>query len=374
MTGAGRAAVMAAALSLASGALAQEYRVEFLHPIEGRWLWSTGRGISGGHMVGELHPVSHGGRGHAALWNGDRNSWVDMHPKGAVNSQAYGVGGGIQVGRVEMEGDVFAAMWRGTRDSMVRLGAEHFEGSIAYATDGVYQVGVSVVVDGPVLAYVWQGSAESARNITPPGATTAWAFDVHEGMIVGNASFAREDGRAGMWNAATGDWTDLRPPGFNISSARGISGNQQVGFVLDPENSYHRAGLWRGSGDSFVNLHPYGSIYTRTWAHATNGEIQVGESWISQPRDTFSHAIAWRGTRDSMFDLHDYLPTEFLWSAAYDIDEFGNIIGYAQSRHDTFAVVWRPVPEPGTFVALAGALGPVFLRRRLLSKANHKEE
>ncbi|MEW5884745.1 MAG: PEP-CTERM sorting domain-containing protein [Armatimonadota bacterium] len=363
------AAVMAAALSLASGAVAQEYRVEFLHPMEGRWLWSTGRGISGGQMVGELHPVSHRGNGHAVVWNGDRNSWVDLHPKGAVNSMAFGAGGGLQVGTVLPEsGPRYAALWRGSRDSILSLHVNGFDGTVAYATDGVYQVGTASTIQ-TTQAYVWQGSAESARNITPPGATSARAFDIHEGMIVGSASFGREDGRAMMWDASTGDAIDLRPPGFGISSARGIFGNQQVGFVLDPDNSYQRAGLWRGTGDSFVNLHPYGSIYTRTWAHATNGDIQVGESWISQPAETFFHAVAWRGTPESMFDLHDYLPREFLWSAAYDIDEFGNIIGYAQSRHDTFAVVWRPVPEPGTFVALAGALGAAFLKRRLRSKA-----
>lgn len=373
MIGVKRAAVIAAALSLACGAVAQEYRVEFLHPMEGRWLWSTGRGIAGGQMVGELHPVSHRGNGHAVVWNGDRNSWVDLHPKGALNSIALGVGGGIQVGRVQTPTDVFAAMWRGTPESLINLDVDGYDGTDAYATDGVYQVGTASTIQG-TQAYVWQGSAESARNITPPGATSARAFDIHEGMIVGSASFGREDGRAMMWDASTGDAIDLRPPGFGISSARGIFGNQQVGFVLDPDNSYQRAGLWRGTGDSFVNLHPYGSIYTRTWAHATNGEIQVGESWISQPAETFFHALAWRGTPESMFDLHDYLPDEFLWSAAYDIDEFGNIIGYAESRYDKFAVVWRPVPEPGTFIILIGAVGATALRRRLRTKPNHEEK
>lgn len=85
MTRAGRAAAIIAALSLVCGAIPQQYRVEFLHPMDARWVWSRGWGISGGQMVGELHPLPYGGRGHAAVWNGDRNSWVDLHPQGAVN-------------------------------------------------------------------------------------------------------------------------------------------------------------------------------------------------------------------------------------------------------------------------------------------------
>jgi len=137
-----------------------------------------------------------------------------------------------------MEGDVFAAMWRGTRDSMVRLGSEHFEGSIAYATDGAYQVGVSVVVDGPVLAYVWQGSEKSARNITPPGARNAGVWDVHDGRAVGGASYSVRSGHAIFWDLRSDEYSDLHPSGFDVSALTGIYGSEQVGFVLDPVTQY----------------------------------------------------------------------------------------------------------------------------------------
>lgn len=108
--------------------------------------------------------------------------------------------------------------------------------------------------------------------------------------------------------------------------------------------------------------------YTRTWAHATErSDPGWGILDFSTSGDVF-HAVAWRGTPDSMFDLHDYLPREFLWSAAYDIDELGNIIGYAEARRNRFAVVWKPVPEPGTVAALAGALGAAIRRRGIRSR------
>ncbi|MEW5882727.1 MAG: PEP-CTERM sorting domain-containing protein [Armatimonadota bacterium] len=351
MIGVKGAAAIVAALSLASGAVAQEYRVEFLHPVDARWVWSTGRGISGGQMVGELHPVSHRGNGHAVVWNGDRNSWVDLHPKGALNSIALGVGRGIQVGRVQMPTDVFAAMWRGTPESLINLDVDGYDGTDAYATDGVYQVGTASTIQ-TTQAYVWQGSAESARNITPPGARNAGASDVHDGMVVGSAGFADGTSRALLWTMPTGSFVDLHPRGYAVSHADGVFGTEQVGYVRDPSTQWQRAALWHGTAESFVNLHPFSTEYQRSFAYATNGEVQVGEAWLTRGGRTDFHALAWRGSAETVVDLHEFLPDAFASSGANDIDEFCNIIGWADLDFGpTYAVVWRPVPEPGTLGA-----------------------
>lgn len=374
MIGVKGAAAIVAALSLASGAVAQEYRVEFLHPMEGRWLWSTGRGISGGQMVGELHPVSHRGSGHAAVWNGDRNSWVDLHPKGALNSIALGVGGGIQVGRVQTPTDVFAAMWRGTPESLINLDVDGYDGTDAYATDGVYQVGTASTIQ-TTQAYVWQGSAESARNITPAGATAAAAYDISGGMSVGAVSFDGRHGHAILWDLELGTHVDLNPNGYLNSLAQGVFNEQQVGYVRDPATEWQRAAIWHGSADSFVNLHPFSTEYQRSFAYATNGEVQVGEARLTRGGRTDFHALAWRGSAETVVDLHEFLPDAFASSGANDIDEFGNIIGWADLDFGTtYAVIWRPVPEPSTVSALIGAIGFTVLRRRIRTRNRPKED
>ena len=55
-------------------------------------------------------------------------------------------------------------------------------------------------------------------------------------------------------------------------------------------------------------------------------------------------------------------PDAFVSSTAFGIDSSGNIAGYAVDNNGSeFAVIWRPVPEPGTFLLLA--IGTVFLFR-----------
>ena len=75
-------------------------------------------------------------------------------------------------------------------------------------------------------------------------------------------------------------------------------------------------------------------------------------------------------TPESYLDLHQFLPPEYQGlggrSVATGIDAEGNIIGYALDRtaNDRRAVMWRPVPEPGTLLILSAGLGWILARRR----------
>jgi hypothetical protein len=98
-----------------------------------------------------------GGSSHASLWSGSAASWVDLNPFGT--SQALGVQGGQQVGRVDLGGD-HASLWTGSAGSWVDLNPIDSERSVAYAVDAGEQVGYSRIA-GQDHAGLWSGSADS---------------------------------------------------------------------------------------------------------------------------------------------------------------------------------------------------------------------
>ena len=88
------AAVVVGALTIT--AQADVWSVVNLHPAGATE--SQAYGVGGGQQVG--YAVV-GGVGRASLWTGSAASWVDLNPAGATYSYAYGVYGGQQ-GRVLM--------------------------------------------------------------------------------------------------------------------------------------------------------------------------------------------------------------------------------------------------------------------------------
>jgi hypothetical protein len=64
------------------------------------------------------------GYSHAGLWNGSAASWVDLHPTGAVTSEAFDTDGSIQVGFVNftsLESGKRASLWNGSAASWISL-------------------------------------------------------------------------------------------------------------------------------------------------------------------------------------------------------------------------------------------------------------
>lgn len=165
-------------------------------------------------------------------------------------------------------------------------------------------------------------------------------------------NYTDQNQRAALWYGTPESFVDLTPPGFEggQGQAYGVAGGQQVGGAATRQTGGTRAMLWFGSAESYVDL---GSGV----AQDTNGRQQVG--WI--PTVGFdNHAAVWSGTPQSRLDLHQFLPPQFqgqgAFSRAYAIDAEGNIIGYAEDLQDVHhgkAVMWSPVPEPGTVATLA---------------------
>ncbi len=146
------------------------------------------------------------------------------------------------------------------------------------------------------------GAASSASaqwtvvNLRPAGAVSANAYAAGGGQQAGHARFGNQE-RAGLWNGTGASWVDLHPAGALFSSVYGTSGGQQAGFARFG-NAEH-AGWWNGTAASWVDLNPAGANYSE--AHATDGGRQVGYAQFGLAGN---HASLWSGTAASWVDLN----------------------------------------------------------------------
>ena len=151
----------------------------------------------------------------ALLWSGSAGSVVELRASDpALETTAYAIANGVQVGYSGGPGRQRALLWRGSTESVAELHPKQAKLSECGATDGVEQVGVAAVNFVVSIPSLWRGSADS--------------------------------------------WVDLSPKGFHGGTACACSGGIQVGFVaLDKDNQRHHAALWTGSASSFVDLHEF---------------------------------------------------------------------------------------------------------------------
>lgn len=234
---------------------------------------------------------------HAALWSDSTSSWVDLHPADAIDSFAFGVGDGVQVGSAYF-GRFFAGYWRGSASTWVNL-SPSLHWSMALAGNAAVQVGWTVVyTDSADHAALWRGKPES--------------------------------------------FVDLHPAELSHSYALGVSGDEQVGYAtIGSSNGWKRAGLWRGTAASWVSLHPDASIESS--AQGVFNGIQVGYATISSTAR--KHAALWRGSAATFEDLHFLLGPCFVESAANAVwqdESYTYVVGNARDsgRADDEAILW----------------------------------
>ena len=147
---------------------------------------------------------------------------------------------------------------------------------------------------------------------------------------------------ASLWNGSAETWVDLHPAGAEYSSAEDVDGEQVVGSAKEVNDQGH-ARLWYREGDTWVcvDLHPHG-LNERSAAFAVHGGEQVGIVFDNTPY----HAALWRGTADSYVDLHTFLPRDFEWSMAVGISHdavYTYVVGYGWNsrRQRQEALMWR---------------------------------
>lgn len=331
-------------VAVASSANAQ-YFAEILPTPSG-----TGRAVAagGGQMVG----VAFGSGGGPALWDGPNHSYQVLNTNGFIGAEVNGVGGGKQVGYGIAGGHEHALLWSGAANPPINLHNTAFLGTIAYGTNGNKQVGAGGVVQGGNVSHavLWHGSAQSAVNLHPAGYQNSEAYSVWGDVQVGSAAGGPTGGGAALWRGTAESMQLLPTPVTHTTGdAFAVHGNQAVGRIVD-----FAAVVWDIDKWTYTSL---GSGF----AVDTNGTNQVG--YVGPAFE--ERALVWAGSEASRLDLHQFLPAGFTRSLARGIDENGNIVGYGSlSGVGTVPIVWKPVPEPSTVVAIGMGLLALLARRR----------
>lgn len=136
------------------------------------------------------------------------------------------------------------------------------------------------------------------------------------------------------WNLEDLRPTTLHPRWASTSRAHMVDGDVVVGTA------------WRGGGNPNAVLWTMGANEVkvlREYAHAyfSRKDIQAGATlWGSKRR-----AASWRGTRDSYVDLHALLPAGYRGSDAYWVDKQGTVFGIGEdAKGRRFGIEWKENP------------------------------
>lgn len=206
-------------------------------------------------------------------------------------------------------------------------------------------------------AMVWSGTSASAVSLHPSDSTESTASGIYAARQGGyRAAGFQAASHATIWSD-TGGFQDIHPVDYLASGLYAMTDDAQVGTVVRRgPGQTERAGLWYGSGSSFVDLHPAAG-YWRSTAYAVDGAFQYG---TAAPTGHIERAVRWSGTAESMIELH---PEGYDRSYIFDA-QGGQQVGSAfhTQSFQTRAILWHGVPgshvnltPPG--YTIASALG-----------------
>lgn len=251
-----------------------------------------------------------------------------LAPSSSTFSEVLGGYGGQQVGYIWFDPETvpLASLWNGTAESWVDLTPPNATRSWASAASAGQQVGYAIF-DGILQAGTWSGTAASWTNFHPAGAGESYIINTDGASQVGAV-----DNHATLWNGSPGSPVNLSPAGFGASYAYGVDGQQQVGFaniVIAGQLRYH-ACLWHGSAASFVDLHPAGVTHSYAWS------VRHGQQ-VGYTEGAGTHAALWRGTAASYVDLNPPGSTESVANGVSD----GRQVGQVRFNNVLRAALWR---------------------------------
>jgi hypothetical protein len=249
------------------------------------------------------------------------------------------------------KGDTRALVWTvdGAGVTGVELHPADWQKSAATGCGDGRQIGYGYrnFVKDPSRALLWSGTRESLIVLTgPDAARDAYGSAVCGGVQVGHVGGSGSQ-HACLWRGTTESFVDLHPGRSDArgSEALGLDDQQQVGLIWN-ENAHCEAALWTGAADSYVNLAPEGFLRSRA-SRCAHG-LQIG--WIAKEgRGMLLRAVLWNGSADDYLDLQDFLADP--WNASWPTDLYVDgdrlrILGTAQQviRQDKYEMDGGKVP------------------------------
>lgn len=192
-------------------------------------------------------------------------------------------------------------------------------------------------------------------NLHPTGMAESSARGVSGGQQVGYATvdfFSRD---AVLWSGTAGSWLNLTPAGAEDSEVLAVNVGQQAGVAyLGPSGFDAHAGYWTGSAASWVDLHP--AWAETSYAYGTDGVRQVGHTTIFGKEK----ACMWSGTAASYVSLS---PNDNWLSSARAAAD-GRQVGFVGVDGSQHASLWSgtaasfvDLHPSGAFMSWASGIG-----------------
>jgi probable HAF family extracellular repeat protein len=325
-------------ISLACTAFAATHNPQNLGTLGGST--SLARAISSNGLVAGYSTTATGAT-HAFLWQ--NGVMQDLGTLGGSRSEAYGVNSkGEVVGwSTTSNGSIHAFLWR--NGAMEDLGTLANQETEALAINDSSQiVGYSVVSGGmAVHPFLWQngsmqdlgtilGYSAIASSINSTGDVAGWFYST--------ASHAH---RAFLLHEGVATDLGILPTGSGDYYANDINDSGQIVGTAKNQFGITRPVWWQNGV-----IQDLGAPNTFGCANAINNSSQiVGYTYTDAAQ---SRAFLWvNGVTQSLDALSGYTTSQ-----AYDINNNGWIVGTSGGQ----AVLWTPVPEPSSILALVGGI------------------
>jgi hypothetical protein len=243
---------------------------------------------------------------HALMWFGTAESMVDMNPPGFISSRGIAASGDIQVGSGSLTEDAnqtHALVWRGTAASAVDINPPGFDITRAFAISGnmIGGWGRGPATGGVEHPLLWDATTGSYTDLYP---STGPYFNI----LISGVSADRQIGggtvanpfdpqrHALLWNGTAESAVILNPPGYSSCEGLGLAGNNQVGYCRgNSPDLISQAWLWHGSADTAIDLNAIATpLFPNSWG-AVALDVDAAGNIVGHVRDgnTRPHAVMW---------------------------------------------------------------------------------
>ncbi len=170
------------------------------------------------------------------------------------------------------------------------------------------------------------------------------------GQQVGRADVGGRN-HAALWRGSAESWVDLHPPEASESWSFGVFGNQQVGRAY--LGGVFHASLWSGTAESWIDLNPSGATWSEAWC--ISEDQQVGSAGVGDAQ----HAVLWTGTAASWVDLHPIDGGHSWATGVHNGRQVGSVILGSTHRAAMWsgtAATWQDLHPPGAVWSAANAI------------------